>query len=72
MQACKMPLSKSVYASLVTGHSRAGDIEGAEKVVHVMKENELSPDNLVYTSLLCAYAERGDVDAIFEVSRLTS
>ena len=68
MQSADMPLSEPVYASLVTGHARAGDMERAEKVLDTMRANHHVPHNVVYTSLLCAYAERGDMDAINNVS----
>ena len=68
MRTLDMPVSERIYASLVTGHARAGDMEAAVGVLSTMKENGLIPHNIVYTSLLCAYAERGDMQAIETVS----
>ncbi len=63
-----MPISERIYASLVTGHARAGDMEAAAGILDTMKKNGLIPHNIVYTSLLCAHAERGDIQAIEKVS----
>lgn len=56
--------------NLVTGHARAGKMEAAERVIINMKENRHTPHNVVYTSLLCAHAERGDIDSIVKVCLL--
>lgn len=67
MRSMDLPLSEAIYASLVTGHSRAGDIEAAEEVISIMKASGHVPHNVVYTSLLCAHAERGNIEAITKV-----
>lgn len=63
-----MPISERIYASLVTGHARAGDIDAASGVLDSMKKNGLTPHNIAYTSLLCAHAEMGNLPAIEAVS----
>ena len=67
MKSLDKPLSEKVYASLVTGHSRAGDMKAAQEVITAMKANHHIPHNTVYSSLMCAYAERGDIEAIKKV-----
>jgi leucine-rich PPR motif-containing protein len=67
MKLLDFSLSENIYASLVTGHARAGNIEAAERVITNMKASNQRPHNVTYTSLLCAYAERGDIDAIEKV-----
>ena len=67
MKTMDFPMSESIYASLITGHARAGNIEAAERVIASMKSNRQRPHNVAYTSLLCAYAEKGDIDAIERV-----
>ena len=68
MKSLDMPINEHVYAALVTGHSRGGDMAAAEKLLTVMRENGLAPGIITYTSLLCAHAEKGDMDAIHRVS----
>lgn len=70
MKSLDFPMSESIYASLITGHARAGNIEAAERVITNMKAANQRPHNVAYTSLLCAYAERGDMEAIEKVQRL--
>ena len=70
MRSLDLPISERIYASLVTGHARAGDMKAAAGVLDTMKKNGLIPHNIVYTSLLCAHAERGDIHAIESVSCL--
>lgn len=60
-------MSESIYASLITGHARAGNMEAAERVIANMKATHQKPHNVAYTSLLCAYAERGDIEAVEKV-----
>lgn len=72
MRSLDMPISERIYASLVTGHARAGDLHAAAGVLETMKRNGLIPHNVVYTSLLCAHAERGDIKQIESVSYLCS
>lgn len=69
MKTLDFPMSESIYASLVTGHARAGNMEAAERVITNMKATRQKPHNPTYTSLLCAYAERGDMEAIDKVDR---
>ena len=67
MKALEFSLSESVYASLVTGHARAGNMEAAKKILTNMKASNQRPHNATYTSLLCAHAEKGDMEAIEKV-----
>ena len=68
LKTIDMPISEPICASLVTGHARAGNMEAAEEVLSVMKTNGQVPHNVVYTRLLCAYAEKGDIGAVQRVS----
>ena len=63
-----MPLSEPIYGHLVTGHGRAGDMDAAEQIIATMKANNHTPHNVVYTSLLRAYAERGDITSLEKVA----
>ena len=67
MKGIGLPMSETVYAAMVTGHSRAGDLEAAKGVMGTMKANGHRAHNAVYMSLLCAYAERGLMDDIKKV-----
>lgn len=67
MKTVDMPISESVYASLVTGHARAGNMEAAKEVITKMKSKQHTPHNIVYNSLACAYAEKGDIDNVIKV-----
>lgn len=69
MKTLDFPMSESIYASLITGHARAGNMEAAERVITNMKATHQKPHNVAYTSLLCAYAERGDIEAVEKVNR---
>ena len=62
-----MPMRDTFHATLVTGHSRAGDLEAAENVKVAIEANGHHAHSAVYTSLLCAYAERGLLEDIKKV-----
>ncbi len=68
MKHSNIPMTQDIYASMVTGQSRSGDLEGAEGVLDKMKADGLEVSHVVHTSLLCAYAERGLTDKIAEVT----
>ena len=67
MKGMGLPMSETLYAAMVTGHSRAGDLEAAKGVLETMKADGHSSSDAVYTSLLCAYAERGLLEDIMKV-----
>lgn len=67
MKNAHMVITESIYASMITGHSRADSLEDAEKVLETIKAEGHRAQNTVYTSLMCAYAERGLIDRITEV-----
>lgn len=69
LKTMDMPISEPICASLVTGHARAGNMQAAEEVLSAMKANGQVPHNVVYTRLLCAYAEKGEIDSVERVSR---
>ena len=56
-----------VYAAMITGHSRAGDLKAAECVIDTIKAKGDTAHSTVYSSLLCAYAERGLLEDIKKV-----
>ena len=66
MKSLDLAINENVYASLITGHARADDIVGAEKLLHEMGD-QITPGLLSFTALLCAYAERGDMASINRV-----
>uniref|UniRef100_A0A3P8UUE2 Leucine rich pentatricopeptide repeat containing n=1 Tax=Cynoglossus semilaevis TaxID=244447 RepID=A0A3P8UUE2_CYNSE len=68
MKTKDLPITEAVFNSLVTGHSRAGDIEGAKNILSVMRTAGLEPSPDTYVSLLSAYAEHGDLDSLKTVS----
>lgn len=70
IKSLDLPINEHVYASLVTGHARSGDMPGALQVMEMMRGNGLDPGVVSYTALLLAYAEKGDIDAIERVSVL--
>ena len=59
--------SEALHAAMVTGHSRAGDLEAAKDVIATMEAKDHRVHITIYTSLLCAYAERGLVEDIKKV-----
>lgn len=67
IKALELPINEHIYASLITGHARSGDMTGALQVMEIMKSNGLEPGVVSYTALLLAYAEKGDIDAIEKV-----
>ena len=67
IKSLDLPINEHVYASLVTGHARSGDMGGALQVMEMMKGNGLEPGVVTYTALLLAYAEKGDIEAIEKV-----
>jgi len=62
-----MPLTDAIHASMVTGYSRAGELEQAKNLIESLRVKGQVPPARVYSSLLCAYAERGLLDEIKEV-----
>lgn len=66
MKSLDLAINENVYASLITGHARADDMAGAEKLLHEMGD-QITPGLLSFTALLCAYAERGDMASINRV-----
>ncbi len=67
MQSLEMPINEHVYAALITGHARSGDMKSAGELIGVMRENGINPGVVSYTALLCAYAEKGDMDGVRSV-----
>ncbi len=67
MSSWNVLVLEEVYAGLITGHSKAGQLAQAEQVLEVMKSTQNSIGTNVYTSLLLAYAERGLLNKISEV-----
>ncbi len=59
--------SEPVFAAMVTGHARSGDLGEAEGVISMLRSKNHTPHNIVYSSLLCAFAERGRIKDIEEV-----
>ncbi len=56
-----------IHANLITGNARADNMEGAEELLETLKSDYQGPLDLSYSSLIQAYAERGNVDAIEKV-----
>ena len=56
-----------IHSSLITGHARANDIENAEKLLEMLKTDYQGPMDVSYASLIKAYGERGNIDAIEKV-----
>ncbi len=63
-----LPVTESVYGSLITGYSRAARLSEAEGVLDTMKQDGYSVGVTAFSSLICAYAERGQLDKIREVT----
>ena len=66
VKKCNIPLTSSVYAAMITGHSRVGELDQAKALLESLKVKGQAPTT-VYCSLLCAYAEKGLVESIKEV-----
>ena len=71
MKSLDLAINENVYASLITGHARANDLAGAEKLLQEMGD-QITPGVLSFTALLCAYAERGDMASINRVGPAAS
>lgn len=59
-----LPLCENVFNSLIMGHSEANDMENAIEILKTMTNAGISPSADTYEVLLCAYAKRGDINAI--------
>lgn len=57
-------MNENVFNALIMGHSQADDIESAIGILTVMSQAGLEPSADTYTTLLCGFARKGDVDSI--------
>ncbi|XP_014665082.1 PREDICTED: leucine-rich PPR motif-containing protein, mitochondrial-like [Priapulus caudatus] len=61
MKSAELPINENVFNSLITGHSKAKDMESAAGILDIMRNAQLEPSSDTYTALLCGYAENGDI-----------
>lgn len=64
MREKQLPVNENVFNALIMGHSNADDIESAAGILGVMSQAGLEPSADTYTTLLCGYARKGDIDSI--------
>uniref|UniRef100_A0A3B5M0T3 Leucine-rich pentatricopeptide repeat containing n=1 Tax=Xiphophorus couchianus TaxID=32473 RepID=A0A3B5M0T3_9TELE len=64
MKSKDLPITEAVFSSLITGHSRAGDIESAANILSVMRGAGVEPSPDTYVTLLNAYGEKGDLESM--------
>ena len=56
-----------IQSSLITGHARANNMESAEELLEALKTDHEGNIDMSYASLIKAYGERGNIDAIEKV-----
>ena len=55
------------YTNLINCHARCGDVEGAMKTFHMMKENGVKPNIVTLTALLRGCCDSGDVSTARDI-----
>ena len=68
MKEVDLPVSDTMHAHFIIGHSRGGDLAAAEQVFHRLKARDCLAIEEAHVCLLRAYAERGMIEQTMEVS----
>lgn len=64
MREKQLPVNENVFNALIMGHSNADDLESATGIINVMSQAGLEPSADTYTTLLCGFARKGDIESI--------
>jgi leucine-rich PPR motif-containing protein, mitochondrial len=64
MREKQLPVNENVFNALIMGHSNADDLESAAGILKVMAQAGLEPSADSYTTLMCGYARKGDLESI--------
>lgn len=64
MREKQLPVNENVFNALIMGHSNADDLESAAGILGVMSQAGLEPSADSYTTLICGFARKGDIDSI--------
>lgn len=70
MREKQLPVNENVFNALIMGHSNADDIESAAGIIGVMSQAGLEPSADTYTTLLCGFARKGDIESINKYAEL--
>ena len=69
MREKQLPVNENVFNALIMGHSNADDLESAVGILTVMSQAGLEPSADTYTTLLCGFARKGDIESIEKFSK---
>lgn len=64
MRDKQFTITEGVFNALVMGHSNADDLTSAASILPMMTQSGLEPSAETYTTLICGYARKGDMESI--------